>query len=66
LPVGVDLVGESNMDTNKLKFARIIRAIRVFRILRMYRLFSTNKKDSDLHVFNKGEIRKRVIIMFIS
>ena len=37
LPVGVDLVGESNMDTNKLKFARIIRAIRVFRILRMYR-----------------------------
>lgn len=47
LPVVVDLVGESNLDTSKLKFARIIRAIRVFRILRMYRLFGTNKKDSD-------------------
>ena len=63
LPVGVDLIGSSNLDTNKLKFARIIRAIRVFRILRMYRLFSTNKKDTDLHVFNKGEIRKRIIMI---
>lgn len=63
LPVMVNLVGESNLETNKLKFARIIRAIRVFRILRLYRLFGTGKKDSDLHVFNKDEIRKRVIMI---
>ena len=62
--MGIELlVGNSSDDNNQYKFLRIIRAIRVFRILRMYRLFSTAKRDTDLHVFNKTEIKKRIIMI---